>query len=178
MPHIPLSESTPGIAGLLEFRPEMADPLTALAETLLRGSSPLSRGERELIATVVSHRNECRFCRNSHGAVARKLLHWSSEMLDEVLESPDTAPISEKIRTLIRIAWKVQRDGRSVSEADISRARDEGADDTEIHDTVLIAAAFCMYNRYVDGLAAVTPEDQSVYDAIGTRLAENGYSDG
>ncbi len=176
MPHIPLSTHAPGISGLLAFRPETAGPLGALAEALLRGPSPLSTGDRELIATVVSHRNECRFCRNSHGAAARRLLHWSSETLDAVLENPDIAPISEKLRALIRIAWKVQRDGRSVSDSDVARARDTGADDIEIHDTVLIAAAFCMYNRYVDGLAAVTPEDENVYEMIGTRLVEKGYS--
>ncbi len=79
------------------------------------------------------------------------------------------------MRALLTIAGKVQKDARQVSEADIAAAREQGATDKEIHDTVLIAAAFCMYNRYVDGLATWTPRDESLYDQHGAELATRGY---
>jgi alkylhydroperoxidase/carboxymuconolactone decarboxylase family protein YurZ len=85
------------------------------------------------------------------------------------------APLSEKLKALLDIAAKVQRSGRAVTEADIAAARALGASDLEIHDTVLIAATFCMFNRYVDGLGATTPDDAAFHDLIGKQRAEEGY---
>ena len=75
----------------------------------------------------------------------------------------------------MHIAGKVQQDGKLVTSADVDAARREGATDIEIHDTVLIAAAFCMYNRYVDGLGTWQPTDPEVYAQMGKHLAEQGY---
>jgi uncharacterized peroxidase-related enzyme len=157
--------------------PETAAPLNALAEVLLRGPSTLSRAERELIAAFVSRRNECVFCSSSHAAVAR--YHYGPDRLlvDQVLDDVEHAPVSAKIRALLRIAGKVQQDGRLVQTSDVEAARAEGATDKEIHDTVLIAAAFCMFNRYVDGLATWTPGEQAIYDQIGVQLGTRGYVD-
>ena len=157
--------------------PETAVHLNGLAEVLLRGPSSLSRAERELIAAFVSRRNECVFCSNSHAAVSR--YHYGDEraVVDHVLEDLDTAPITEKLRALLRIAAKVRGDARQVTPEEVEAARAEGADDKAIHDTVLIAAAFCMFNRYVDGLATVAPNDQEVYDRIGEQLGTEGYLD-
>ncbi len=80
-----------------------------------------------------------------------------------------------QVRTLLRIAGKVQQDDKLVTAADAEAARQEGATDVEIHDTILIAAAFCMYNRYVDGLATVQPEDEALYRKRGRRVARDGY---
>lgn len=175
MAHISLPEGLPGITGLLAAYPETARPLTSLAQTLLRGESTLTPGERELIAAYVSSENNCYFCNNSHSAAARHLLGADADVVEEVKLGLDTAHVSEKMRALLRIAKKVQQGGRSVSDDDVARAREEGATDHEIHDTVLIAAAFCMYNRYVDGLATWTPEDPAMYDQQGAMLAANGY---
>jgi uncharacterized peroxidase-related enzyme len=146
-----------------------------LVEILLRGPSTLTSGEREMIATFVSSRNECSFCRDSHRAAAANHLDGNYDLVDAVRRDPQTAPVSAKLKALLVIAGKVQQDGKLVASADVDRARAEGATDIEIHDTVLIAAAFCMYNRYVDGLATVTPADPAAYDAMGQRMAKEGY---
>jgi uncharacterized peroxidase-related enzyme len=157
------------------FRPETAAPLNQLAEVLLRGDNSLSRGERELIAAYVSNLNECTFCQRSHSAFAGLQLEGGMELVDQVKRDPETAPIGDKLRALLRIAAKVQADGRSVTDADVEAAREQGATDTELHDTVLIAAAFCMYNRYVDGLATWAPTDPGAYEEAGRRVVEYGY---
>jgi uncharacterized peroxidase-related enzyme len=159
----------------MAFRPETAKPLNELAEILLRGPSTLTRGERELIATFVSSRNDCYFCQTAHGAVAAYHLDNNEALVLEVKRNPAGAPISEKLKALLAIAGKVQRGGKAVAGEDIQRAREQGATDLEIHDTVLIAAAFCMYNRYVDGLATWTPTDPDLYRENGARLAIDGY---
>jgi len=175
MPHIPIPEHLPGIRGLLAYRPDTGMPLSQLADALLVGDSPLSRGERETIAAFVSGRNECAFCMDSHAAAARHLLGDEHATVDAVLADVDTAPVSAKMKTLLAIAAKVQRGGRSVTDYDVAAARAEGATDRDIHDTVLIAAAFSMYNRYVDGLATLRA-DPAAYVEMGKRLAEFGYA--
>jgi uncharacterized peroxidase-related enzyme len=175
MPHIALPEGLPGITSGFAFRPETAKPMSELAEVLLRGPSSLSRGEREMIATLVSTRNDCLFCASSHRAIAAHNLDGDYGLVDAIRFDPENAPAGGKIKALLRIAGKVQQGGKNVTADDIARARSEGATDLEIHDTVLIAAAFSMYNRYVDGLATWTPTDQTAYDAMGARIARDGY---
>jgi uncharacterized peroxidase-related enzyme len=175
MPHIDLPEGVPGIRSALAYRPETAGPLLALAEVLLRGDNTLTRGERELIAAYVSSLNECFFCETSHSTFAALQLDEGMPLVEQVKLDPQQAPISDKLRALLAIAAKVQAGGRSVTTEDVAEAREQGATDLEIHDTVLIAAAFCMYNRYVDGLATWAPRDQEAYDAMGQRIVEHGY---
>lgn len=176
MPHIPVPEQLPGIRGLLAFRPETGRSLSQLADALLVGDSPLSRGERETIAAFVSRRNECAFCMDSHAAAARHLLGDEHATVDAVLADPATATVSAKLKALLAIAGKVQRGGRIVTDDDVAAARAEGATDRDIHDTVLIAAAFSMFNRYVDGLATLRPTDPAAYVEMGKRMAEYGYA--
>jgi uncharacterized peroxidase-related enzyme len=149
--------------------------LRELAEVLLRGANSLSSGEREMIATFVSSGNDCHFCRDSHRAAAAHHLDGDYRLVDAVKQNPQTAPISEKLKALLNIADKVRLGGKQVTSGDVERARAEGASDREVHDTVLIAAAFCMYNRYVDGLATWTPTDPDGYDVMGQRMAREGY---
>ena len=175
MSHIALPEGLPGIVSGFAFRPETAKPMRELAEILLRGPSSLTPGEREMIATLVSTRNDCHFCQTSHRAAAAHHLGCDYDLVDAVRFDYPTAPVSEKLKALLAIAAKVQQSGKNVSPEDIGRAREQGATDLEIHDTVLIAAAFCMYNRYVDGLATYTPEDLSLYDQMGAHMAHEGY---
>lgn len=175
MPHIDLPEGLPGITSAFAFRPETAKPLRALAETLLRGPSPLSSADRELIAAFVSARNECHFCHASHRAASAHHDGGSYELVDAVRTDFQNAPVSAKLKALLNIASKVQRGGKQVTPEDVAAARAEGAVDLEIHDTVLIAAAFCMFNRYVDGLATITPHDEGLYDKMGERMAGQGY---
>jgi len=176
MPHIALPEGLPGILGPMYFRPETAKPLNDLAEVLLRGPSTLSRGERELIAAHVSRLNDCHFCHTSHATFAALQLDDGWETVDAVISDPHTTAISAKLRRLLAIAGKVQQGGLAVHQADVEAARAEGATDVEIHDTVLIAAAFCMYNRYVDGLATWAPADRAEYAEAGQMIVDHGYA--
>jgi len=176
VPHISLPVDLPGISSAFAFRPETAKPMRELAEVLLRGPSTLSSGEREMIAAFVSAGNDCAFCRDSHRAAAAHHQHGNYGLVDAVVRDYQTAPISEKLKALLAIAAKVRQDGKSVTSADIAQARGCGATDLELHDTVLIAAAFCMFNRYVDGLATWTPTDPEAYDRMGQRMAQQGYT--
>jgi uncharacterized peroxidase-related enzyme len=176
VPHIDLPEGLPGILGPMAFRLETAKPLNDLAEVLLRGDSTLGRGERELIAAHVSRRNDCHFCHTSHATFAALQLDGGWDVIDAVVEDPATAPISDKLRALLRIAEQVQEGGRCVTEEAVAAARAEGATDVEIHDTVLIAAAFCMFNRYVDGLATWAPADREDYAESGRMIVDHGYA--
>jgi uncharacterized peroxidase-related enzyme len=174
MAHIQVAEGVPGIRSLVMFRPETGKPLYELAQVLLRGESTLSEAERELIAAHVSSRNNCMFCMSSHAAASRCLYGDEKNIVDEVLKDIQHANISDKLKALLNIAGKVQILGKEVSEDDVAAARNHGATDREIHDTVLIAAAFSMFNRYVDGLASWTPTDPAVYEEMGIRMAK-GY---
>ncbi len=175
MPYINVNNNLAGIRGLMAFRPETAVPMGELANILLRDTDGLSPTERELIATHVSYLNDCFYCHNSHGEIACYYLDGDRELVDQVRKDYHNAPIPEKLKALLNIAAKVQQSGKSVTPADVERAREEGATDKDIHDTVLIAAAFCMFNRYVDGLGATTPTDLSTYAPRAKQVAENGY---
>lgn len=175
MAHINVPEGVPGIRSLVMFRPETGKPLYELAQVLLRGDSTLSEAERELIAAYVSKRNDTMFCMMSHAAASRELYGDDKDIVNEVLNDMQQANISNKMKSLLNIAGKVQVIGKEVTQQDIDAARKEEATDKEIHDTVLIAAAFSMFNRYVDGLASFTPTDKKEYEAMGQRMAEKGY---
>ncbi len=178
MAHIELGvdeEEFPGINGPLMFRPETGKPLSELAEVLLRAPHSLSAGERELIAAYVSGLNECDFCCSSHSAFAAIQLDGGTDLVDHVKANLDDAPVSDKMRALLRIAGAVQDSGRKVTPELIAAARDHDATDLEIHDTVLIAAAFCMYNRYVDGLGTLAPDDPALYLGAAERIVARGY---
>ena len=175
MPFIKLDDHLPGITGLLEYSKASAQPIRELTQLLLRGPSTLSQTDRELIATVVSHGNECTFCTTAHAAAA-DLLAGETETSRKVKENIDTAPVSEKMNSLLKIALMTREGGKSVTEAAIATAKNAGASDIEIHDTVLIAALFCLYNRYVDGLNTALPADSNYYNVLADRLVNHGYT--
>jgi uncharacterized peroxidase-related enzyme len=176
MAYIHLNENLPGIRALFDFRPETAEPLCRLADVLLHQPNSLSRAERELIATYVSSLNDCRYCQTAHGAIAAYQLDGNESIVAQVKRDYTAAPISDKQKSLLIIAGKVQRGGKQVTAEDVENARRFGATDMEIHDTVLIAAAFCMYNRYVDGLGTWAPEDIETYKPRAAVVAEGGYN--
>jgi uncharacterized peroxidase-related enzyme len=175
VPHISLGNDLPGIVGLLNYRPETGRPLSELAEVLLRGPNTLPAGERELIAAYVSSLNDCAFCAASHSAFAAVQLPEGMPLVSQVRANLDQAPVPDKLRALLRVAAKVQQGGKAVTEADVAAAREAGASDTEIHDAVLIAAAFCMFNRYVDGLATFAPDDPASYEQSAELIVGKGY---
>ena len=175
MPHIALPSHLPGIRAAMAFRPETAQPLNDLVDALLTAPNSLTPAERELIATYVSRKNDCYYCATIHGAVAAAHLDGDEDLVRSVKADFESAEISPKLKALLNIAGKVQLGGKHVSGDDIARARAEGVSDVEIHDTVLIAAAFCMFNRYVDGLDTVQPRDEEMYRQRGKLVARDGY---
>jgi len=176
MAHIELNNELPGIRGLMAYRPETEAPLNLLAETLLRDdNNTLTRGERELIGAYVSYLNDCFFCQNVHGAMAGHYLGCDIEQIDRIKQDFKTAELGGKMKALLSIAGSVQKGGKNVTSAQIEEARNNGATDVEIHDTVLIAAAFCMFNRYVDGLATWAPQDRQFYTNRAPQRALEGY---
>ena len=176
MAHISLPAGLPGIRGPMAYRPETAKPLNELVDVLLREPHSLTPGERELIATYVSSQNDCRYCQTIHGAIAAHHLGGDEQLVIDVKCDPERAAVSDKMKALLQIAGKVAASGKQVAPSDIERARALGATDLEIHDTVLIAAAFCMFNRYVDGLATWAPDDPDFYRQRAALVAEHGYA--
>lgn len=178
MAHINFQEGLAGIRGPMAFSPDTAKPLNALAEVLLRDdNNTLTRGERELIGAYVSSLNDCFFCQNIHGALAGHYLACDISYIDAVKKNYEETDISEKMKALLSIAGSVQKGGKYVTAQQIDKAKGLGATDKEIHDTVLIAAAFCMFNRYVDGLATSAPQDRQYYVERAPRSAAEGYVD-
>ena len=178
MAHIKLQEGLPGIRGLLVFSPETAKPMCDLVQVLLRDDHTLTRAEREMIGVHVSSENDCYYCQHCHGSTAAQLLGGSNDdyaLIDQIKWDFEATPISDKMKALLAIAGKVQMGGKHVTTANVERARKQGATDKEIHDTVLIAAAFCMFNRYVDGLGTWQPHDPEMYVEIGKQTATKGY---
>ncbi|MBO0951140.1 carboxymuconolactone decarboxylase family protein [Fibrella forsythiae] len=183
MPYIELPVGVPGIRGPMVFSPETARPLNELVNVLLQANahhpdSTLSEGERELIATYVSAKNDCFYCQTIHGAVASHHLgdeDWS--LVRSVKDDYLNAAVSSKLKALLTVAGSVQQGGKNVTAEQIDLARTEGATDRDIHDTVLIAAAFCMFNRYVDGLATVAPvNNPDFYRNRAAIISTNGYA--
>ena len=175
MPYITVNENLPGIRSLLAFSPETAEPIGALTNLLLRSNEGLSMADRELIAARVSYLNDCFYCHNSHGEIAVCYLEGNRELVEKVKTDYENAPVSDKLKALLSIAGSVQKGGKHVTPEQVEKAKALGATDKDIHDTVLIAAAFCMFNRYVDGLAANTPADLSTYPPRAKQVAEHGY---
>ncbi|MBV9961300.1 MAG: peroxidase-related enzyme [Parafilimonas sp.] len=175
MPHINVDPNLPGIRSLMAFSPDTATPMGKLANLMLRTNEGLSMAEREMIAAYVSYLNDCFYCTQSHGAIAACYLNGDEDLIEQVKKDYEHAEISGKLKALLNLAGSVQKGGKYVTEAQIDKAKQEGATDKDIHDTVLIAAMFCMFNRYVDGLASNTPTDLTTYPLRAKQIAEHGY---
>ena len=175
MPHIDLDPTLPGIMGLLQYRPDTGRLISEMADVLLRQENSLSRGERELIATYVSSLNECEFCTSSHAEFAAAQLDQGMPLVADVRSQGPQAAVSPKISALLVIAGAVASSGRNVTDDMVAAARAVGTTDLELHDTVLIAAVFCMANRYVDGLATSRPAEPGQYADFAGRIVEVGY---
>ena len=178
MTHIDLKNDLPGIRGLMAYRPEPARPLNELTEILLRDdNNALTRGERELIGAYVSYLNDCFFCQHVHGAIAGHYMQCDIQQVEAIKKDFASAELPDKMKALLSIAASVQKSGKHVTPDQIEFAKNVGATDKEIHDAVLIAASFCMFNRYVDGLGTWAPQDVQFYlNRAPTRAAE-GYID-
>lgn len=177
MAFIDLKNDFPGIRGPMEYSPETGKALNELAEILLHDdNNTLSRGEREMIGAYVSSQNDCFYCQNVHGALAQYYFQCDMQLIDDIKRDFESASVSPKLKALLSIAGSVQKGGKYVTTAQIQHAKNLGATDKEIHDTVLIAAAFCMFNRYVDGLNTWAPKDRQVYVERAPMRAREGYA--
>ncbi len=177
MAFINLENDFPGIRGPMAYSPETGNALNELAEVLLHDeNNTLSRGEREMIAAYVSSQNDCFYCQNVHGALAQYYFECDMPFIDGIKKDYQNMPISDKLKALLSIAGSVQKGGKFVTPEQIEQAKNVGATDKEIHDTVLIAAAFCMFNRYVDGLNTWAPQDRQVYVDRAPMRAKDGYA--
>jgi uncharacterized peroxidase-related enzyme len=177
MAWIDFENDLPGIRGPMVYRPETGIILNQLAEVLLHDEqNTLTRGEREMIGAYVSYLNDCFFCQHVHGAMAQHYLQCDLLLIENIKKDFQSSTISEKLKSLLSIAASVQQSGKLVTEDQIEAAKENGATDREIHDTVLIAAAFCMFNRYVDGLNTWAPTDINVYQQRAPIRARDGYT--
>jgi uncharacterized peroxidase-related enzyme len=177
MAFINLENDFPGIRGPMAYSPETGKALNELAEILLHDeNNTLSRGEREMIGAYVSSQNDCFYCQNVHGALAQHYFECDMQFIDDIKKDYQSADISPKLKALLSIAGSVQKGGRHVTTEQIEHAKNFGATDKEIHDTVLIAAAFCMFNRYVDGLNTWAPQNRQVYVERAPMRAKEGYA--
>ncbi len=174
----------PGIIAAMRLSPGLATHLRGLADELLVKDFPgstLTRAERELIATLVSAQNDCFYCMDSHGAFAAELLSRENagdpEAQIVAAKTGRLDAFSPKMTALLGIARTVQRRSRDVTRADVEGALASGATDGDTQLTVLIASAFCMYNRMVDGFRAKTPPTAEAFRARAKEIAEHGYSD-
>lgn len=174
----------PGIGTAIRLTPGLGVHLRGLADELLVHDYPgatLSRVEREMLATVVSAGNDCFFCMDSHAAHAAALIDrdGASELLPflDELKQGSVEGLDEKMRALVRIASTVRGEPRELSAADVAAARAAGATDADVQLAVLIAAAFSMYNRMVEGFRAKTAPTPEAYRARAVEIAEGGYSD-
>ncbi len=173
----------PGILAAMRMTDGLQRHLRGLADELLVNDFPgatLTRAERELVATAVSAGNDCFYCMDSHGAFAAELLRRAGaaepERTTDDVKAGGSGGASPKVAALLELARGVQRSPRKVTRADVVRALEAGATDADTQLTVLIASAFCMYNRMVDGLRAKTPPTADAYRGRAAEIAAHGYA--
>jgi uncharacterized peroxidase-related enzyme len=174
----------PGILAAIRLTPGLGIHLRGLADELLVNDFPgatLERAEREMLATAVSAANDCFYCMDSHGAFANALLERSetlelAPLVDEI-KLGSSEGFDDKMRALLEIARTVRRAPRELTAADVAVARAAGATDADVQLAVLIAAAFSMYNRMVEGFRARTLPSPDAYAARATEIAAHGYSE-
>jgi uncharacterized peroxidase-related enzyme len=173
----------PRILVAMRLSPELGVHLRGLADAVLVNDFPgatIVRHEREMLATAVSAANDCFYCMDSHGAFASALLERSGEAdllpLVDVIKLGSSDGLSDKMQALLHIARTVRRAPRELTLAEVDDAYAAGATDADVQLAVLIASAFSMYNRLVDGFRAKTPPTAEAYRARASEIAEHGYS--
>ena len=153
--------------------PEIGRPILELSEALLRGPSPLSPGERELIAAYVSGLNNCRFCWAVHSAVAEKMGIPRTQIPDPARHF-DTSSVSGNLLPILALARKLTRDPSSLCEQDVSSVAAAGWDSTAVFHVVGITSLLNFMNRFVEGLGIRASEAQTAKAA--EQLAHGGYA--
>lgn len=160
------------LLNLFQRFPETCTPLIEFHEVLLRGPSPFSESERELIAAYVSGLNRCRYCHGVHSATAA-ILGVPSQTIESLIDDVETAPVSEKMRPVLRYARKLTQDPRGVSQADADAILAAGWDEIALYHAVAVIALFNFMNRLVEGMGIEL--DRAYVKPASERLAKNGY---
>jgi uncharacterized peroxidase-related enzyme len=174
----------PGILAAIRLTPGLGIHLRGLADELLVNDFPgatIGRPEREMLATATSAANDCFYCMDSHGAFATALLEKGGSadrvpIIDEIKRGSSTG-LDAKMQALLHVTRTVRREPRELTAADVAAAHAAGASDADVQLAVLIAAAFSMYNRMVEGFRARTPPTPEAYRARAAEIADHGYSD-
>jgi uncharacterized peroxidase-related enzyme len=165
----------PQILHMLAYKPDRTDPLVQFAESVMRGPSPLSPAERELIAAFTSDRNRCGFCRDSHAATAVALQGVDGQALtDAILRDYQSAPIPPKLKALLTFVEKVNQASADVGLADVETAREAGWTDEALYDAITVCAMFNFFNRWVSA-SGVSEMPTGAYQISGKRMATEGY---
>jgi uncharacterized peroxidase-related enzyme len=175
MAYIQIDSSLPGMQSLLDYRPQIASPLKTLMAVMMRSKEGLSKGERELIATYVSNLNDCYNCHQIHGEVAQCFFEELPDLVESIKTDIHNADLTQRQKAILGIAANVQKNGKLVTDQQISGAKNLGISDLEIHDTVLISAMFCFFNRYIDGLGIVSQDTTETFKERAKMIAEFGY---
>jgi uncharacterized peroxidase-related enzyme len=173
----------PGILTAIRLTPGLGIHLRGLADELLVNEFPgatISRAEREMLATAVSAGNDCFYCMDSHGSFATALLEGNGStelvpLVDEI-KLGSSEGFDDKMRALLHIARTVRREPRDLTADDVAAAHAAGAADADVQLAVLIASAFSMYNRMVEGFRARTMPSPDAYRPRAAEIAAHGYS--
>ena len=174
----------PGILTALRLTPVLGLHLRGLADELLVNDfagATIGRAEREMLATATSAANDCFYCMDSHGAFATALLERDGATervpLIDAIKVGSSDGFDDKMQALLHIARTVRREPRELTAADVAAAHAAGASDADVQLAVLIASAFSMYNRLVEGFRARTLPSADAYQARAAEIAAHGYSD-
>jgi len=152
--------------------PELAAPLTDYTEKLMRGPSPFTPAERELIATVTSATNACHFCYGSHRATA-EAMGFDGTLIEAVMADLDTAEIKPAMKPVLAFVKKLTSSPAGILQSDVDAIFDAGWDSEAFHHAVSVCALFNQYNRILDAYGIKM--DDSYYAEAGRRMAEEGY---
>jgi uncharacterized peroxidase-related enzyme len=172
MPFLPSLSARASLLDVFKAFPETSKPLIQFHEVLLRGPSPFSEGERELIAAYVSRLNHCRYCQGVHTATAERL-GVPPGAVERLGEDIDLAPVSDRMKPVLRYVEKLTRAPGSITKSDAEAILTAGWDETALYHAAAVTALFNFMNRLVEGLGIEL--DPAYFEVASRRLAEHGY---
>ena len=154
-------------------RPAIYEPFTEACEQIMRGPSPLSRGDRELIGAFVSALNGCPYCHDVH-TEAVQAYGIDAELARRLTEDIDTAAVEDRMKPLFALVRKTTEAAYRVTQADFEWAYEQGWNDDAIHDAIVVACLFNFMNRLVSTLGIEA--DEAYLAGAGPRIRDEGYA--